>query len=57
MQCDRDKRRVLSPWCVTFGCNECHYQLSNICFSDLSKEDLLKVKKECDYYLDLKDKE
>lgn len=46
MKCERDRRRTLSPWCITFGCDDCHYELRDICFSDLSKEDLMKVKRD-----------
>ncbi|KKL97584.1 hypothetical protein LCGC14_1833050 [marine sediment metagenome] len=41
----------LSPWSITFGCDKCHYTLSNNSFGNLTKEELYQIKKECNYYL------
>lgn len=52
MKCIHDHDKM-SPWNITFGCDECHYSLINCSFSNLTLAELQQIKKECDYYTKL----
>lgn len=54
MKCIKDKRRKLSVWAITFGCDDCHYSLNNESFDNLTIQELNQIKQECDYYLKLR---